>query len=91
MWVGFLFAAYSALPMTPFRRSVRLSLRIEGAHGGSYGFIGGVFGTTVTVSWLTYGGPISVDLSGLLLKMLRVNRPCEWITETTIFKRSDYS
>ena len=66
MWVGFLFAAYSAIANDSIQT---IGTFIASNRGRPWWqlwlFIGGVFVITVTVSWLTYGGPISVDISGL--------------------------
>lgn len=76
MWVGFLFAAYSAIANDSIQT---IGTFIASNRGRPWWqlwmFIGGVFLLTVTFSWLTYGGPVVVNISGIPEPAADVDQP----------------
>ena len=66
MWIGFLFAAYSAIANDSIQTiGTFIASNRARPWWQLWFFIGGVFVLTVTVSWLTYGGAITVDLTDI--------------------------
>ena len=67
MWVGFCFAAYSAVANDSIQTiGTFIASNKQRPWWQLWAFIGGVFLITMTLSWMRFGGPVHIDIDGLV-------------------------